>query len=120
LGGSHQKKIIPQKIAPLSLYQPTTTTITTIAAAARNGPLAPITHADRLERAQWGPLGATTLLSATRESKDSRQEKTMDVVSCKHGTQDVCTVNKIRKYHSMCKTVDSGYIAIETQQRIFC
>jgi hypothetical protein len=38
-------------------------------------------------------------------------------VSCKHGTLDVCTVNKVRKYHSMCETVDSVYIAIETKQR---
>ncbi len=36
-----------------------------------------------------------------------------------HGTLDVCTVNKMRKYHSMCKTVDSVYVAIETQQRYF-
>jgi hypothetical protein len=42
------------------------------------------------------------------------------VVSCKHITQDLCAVNKVRKYHSMCKTVESVYIAIETQQRIFC
>jgi hypothetical protein len=41
-------------------------------------------------------------------------------VSCKHGTLDVCMVNKVRKYHSMCKTVDSVYIAVETQQRVFC
>ncbi len=33
------------------------------------------------------------------------------VVSCKHSTQDVCTVNKVRKYHSsMCKMVVSGYV----------
>jgi hypothetical protein len=41
-------------------------------------------------------------------------------VSCKHGTQDLCTVNKVRKYHSICKTVESVYVATETQQRIFC
>jgi hypothetical protein len=32
-------------------------------------------------------------------------------VSCKQGTQDVCTVNKVCEYHSMCKTVDSVYVA---------
>ncbi len=41
-------------------------------------------------------------------------------MSCKHGTQDLCTVNKVRKYHSICKTVESVYVATETQQRIFC
>ncbi len=41
-------------------------------------------------------------------------------MSCEYGTQDVCTVVKVRKYHSMCKTVVSVYIAIETQWRIFC
>jgi hypothetical protein len=41
-------------------------------------------------------------------------------VSCKHGTQDVCMVNEVRKYHCMCETADSVYIAIETQQRILC
>jgi hypothetical protein len=30
----------------------------------------------------------------------------------------MCMVNKVRKYHSMRKTVDSVYVAIETQQRI--
>ncbi len=42
------------------------------------------------------------------------------VMSCKHGTQDVCTVNEVRKYHSMCKMVDSVHAAVETQRRIFC
>jgi hypothetical protein len=42
------------------------------------------------------------------------------VVSCKHGTQDVCTVNKVRKYPSMCKKVESVHAAVETQRRIFC
>ena len=37
-----------------------------------------------------------------------------------HGTLDVCKVNKVRKYHSMCKMVDSVYVAIEIQQRVFC
>jgi hypothetical protein len=37
-----------------------------------------------------------------------------------HGTLDVCTVTEVRKYHSMCKMVDSVYVAVETQQRIFC
>jgi hypothetical protein len=32
-----------------------------------------------------------------------------------HGTLDVCTVNKVRKYHSMCKIVDSVYAAVEAQ-----
>ncbi len=41
-------------------------------------------------------------------------------MSCKHGTQDVCMVNKVHEYHGMCKTVDSVYVAVETQQRIFC
>ncbi len=41
-------------------------------------------------------------------------------MSCKHGTQDGCTVNKLHKYHSMCEMVDSVYVAIETQQRVFC
>ncbi len=41
------------------------------------------------------------------------------VVNCKHSTQDVCMVNKVRKYHSMCQTVDSVYIAIKTQQQVF-
>jgi hypothetical protein len=42
------------------------------------------------------------------------------VVSCKHSTQDVCMVNKVRKYHSMCKTVESVHAVVETQRRIFC
>jgi hypothetical protein len=42
------------------------------------------------------------------------------VVSCKHGTLDVCMVNKVRKYHNMCKTVDSVYAAFETQGGVFC
>jgi hypothetical protein len=41
-------------------------------------------------------------------------------MSCKHGTQDVCTVNKVRKYPSMCKRVESVHAAVETQRRIFC
>ncbi len=41
------------------------------------------------------------------------------VLRCKHGTHDVCTVNEVHKYHCMCKTMDSVYIAIETHQRIF-
>jgi hypothetical protein len=40
-------------------------------------------------------------------------------VSYKHGTQDVCTVNKVRKYHSMCKTVESVQATIETQEEYF-
>ncbi len=41
-------------------------------------------------------------------------------MSCKHGTQDVCTENTVRKYRSMCKTVISIYVAVETQRRVFC
>jgi hypothetical protein len=41
-------------------------------------------------------------------------------VNCEHGTQHVCTVNKVCKYHSMCEMVVSVYIAVETQQRMFC
>ncbi len=41
-------------------------------------------------------------------------------MSCKHGTQDVCTVNEVPKYHSMCKMVVKLYVAVETQWRIFC
>ncbi len=36
-----------------------------------------------------------------------------------HGTLDVCTVNKVLEWHSMCKMVVSVYVAVETQQRIF-
>ena len=41
-------------------------------------------------------------------------------MSCKHGTQDVCMVNEVCKYHSMCKTIESVHAAAETQRRIFC
>jgi hypothetical protein len=41
------------------------------------------------------------------------------VVSCKHGTQDVCTVNKVCKYPSMCEMVERVRAAIETQRRVF-
>ncbi len=41
-------------------------------------------------------------------------------MSCKHGTQDVCTVNKVGKYHSMCEMVGSVYVAVETQQTMIC
>jgi hypothetical protein len=44
----------------------------------------------------------------------------LPVVSCKHSTLDVCMANKLCKYHGMCETVDSVYVAIETQQKIFC
>ncbi len=40
-------------------------------------------------------------------------------VSCKQGTQDVFTVNKLHKCHSMCKTIESVHAAVETQRRIF-
>jgi hypothetical protein len=29
------------------------------------------------------------------------------VVTYQHGTQDVCMVSEVRKYHSMCEMVDS-------------
>jgi hypothetical protein len=41
------------------------------------------------------------------------------ILSCKHGTQDVCMVNKVCKYHCMCKAVTCVYVAIEKQHRIF-
>jgi hypothetical protein len=41
-------------------------------------------------------------------------------MSCKHGTLDVCTVNKVCKYHSMWETVGSVYVVVETQQWMFC
>jgi hypothetical protein len=41
-------------------------------------------------------------------------------VSCNQGTQDVCTVNTVHKYHSMWETVESVHAAVETQRRIFC
>jgi hypothetical protein len=44
----------------------------------------------------------------------------MLIVSGKQGNQDVCTVNKVPKYHSMCEMVESVHAAIETQRRIFC
>jgi hypothetical protein len=47
-------------------------------------------------------------------------EDTSYVVSCKQGTQDVCMVNKVQKYHSMCETVESVHAAVETQREIFC
>ncbi len=40
-------------------------------------------------------------------------------MSCKHSTQDVCTVNKVHKCHSMCETVESVHAAVETHRRIF-
>ena len=42
------------------------------------------------------------------------------VVSCKHRRQDVCMVNEVHKYHSMCEMVESVHAAIETQRRVFC
>jgi hypothetical protein len=54
------------------------------------------------------------------EDSASDPEPQYIVVSFMHGTQDVCTVNKVRKYHTMCKMVVSVYVAIETQQWIFC
>ncbi len=35
----------------------------------------------------------------------------------KHGSQEVCTVNKVCKYHSMCEMVESVHAAVETQRR---
>ncbi len=42
------------------------------------------------------------------------------VMSCKHGAQDVCTMNNVWKYHSMCETVESVHAVVETQRRVFC
>ncbi len=42
------------------------------------------------------------------------------VVSSKQGTQDVCMVNKVSKYHSICETVESIHTTVETQRRILC
>jgi hypothetical protein len=42
------------------------------------------------------------------------------VVSCNHSAQDVCMVNKVCKYHSMCKMVENVHTAVETQRRTFC
>jgi hypothetical protein len=36
-----------------------------------------------------------------------------------HGTQDVCMVNKVRKYYSMCKMEQSVHAAVETQKEYF-
>jgi hypothetical protein len=52
-------------------------------------------------------------------AKRRHLEVALGVVSCKQGTQDVCVVNKVRKYHRMCETVVSVFFAIETQQRVF-
>jgi hypothetical protein len=41
-------------------------------------------------------------------------------MSHKHGTQEVCTVNEVQKYHSMCERVESVHAAIETQIKIYC
>jgi hypothetical protein len=43
-----------------------------------------------------------------------------NVVSCKHGTQNVCMVNEVHKYQCLCKTVESVHAAVETQRGIFC
>jgi hypothetical protein len=40
-------------------------------------------------------------------------------MSHKHGTQDVCTVNEVRKYHSICKKLESVHAAVEIQRIIF-
>jgi hypothetical protein len=40
-------------------------------------------------------------------------------VSYKQSTQEVCTVNKVRKYHSMCKMVEIVRAAVETQGEYF-
>ncbi len=40
------------------------------------------------------------------------------VLSCKHGTQDVCMVNKVHKYHSMCKTAVCIYCCWDTMEDI--
>jgi hypothetical protein len=64
-------------------------------------------------------------LPGSPREKDGREAlvfhcREQHVMSCKHGTQDVCTVNKVHKYHSMGKTVESVHTAVETQRRIFC
>ncbi len=40
-------------------------------------------------------------------------------MSCKHGTLDVCMVNKLRKYHSMCKMVDSVLLPLRNNREYF-
>ncbi len=57
---STEKNIALQRIAPPSLQRPTTTNITTMAAAGGNGPLSSMPRADASERARWGSLVAKT------------------------------------------------------------
>jgi hypothetical protein len=40
-------------------------------------------------------------------------------MSYKHGTQDLCTVNDVCKYHTMCETVESVHATVETQEEYF-
>jgi hypothetical protein len=82
--------------------------------------LVPITMTDRAE-ASTGKC-ARPLLLYTFDAEGGKPfiRVVPHVVSCKHGTQDVCLVNKVRKYHNMCKTMVSVYVASETQQRMFC
>ncbi len=42
------------------------------------------------------------------------------VVSWKHGTQDVCMMNKVCKYHIMCKTVDTSQELKKVIIEIYC
>ncbi len=37
----------------------------------------------------------------------------------KHGTPDVCTMNKVCKYHGIYETVENAHAAVETQRRVF-
>ncbi len=62
--------------------------------------------------------GNFNLFSVTRLQKKG-WTLTDYFMSCKHGTEEVCMVNEVRKYHSMCKTVESVNAAVETQRRIF-
>jgi hypothetical protein len=62
----------------------------------------------------WDPHATVKLLNVQEqfnvgEEGDLAKDYFMNlgVVICKHGTQDVCTMNKVRKYHSMCKTLVS-------------
>ncbi len=55
-----------------------------------------------------------------RQHKDYLDGKLTISRAVKHGTQDVCMVNKVRKYHSMCEMVESVHSTVETQRRVFC
>jgi hypothetical protein len=61
----------------------------------------------------------TAMATATVTVMAMVMVRAMVFVSCKHSTLDVCTVNKVCKYHSMRKMVDSVYVAVKTQQRVY-